>query len=86
MPRSSKPALAVGDIVHCVFWDHAQDASDALLFEIFGRITEITKKAYIIHYWRYVSDVDRAGDNNTKENEDCYAIVKSAIASIKRLK
>jgi len=75
----------IGDIVHIVFWDHAQDAKDAMQFEMFGRITDITKKAYKIHYWRYVNDVDRVADGNTKENEDCYCIVKAAIDSIKKL-
>ena len=83
---SKKYRPAIGDVVQIVFWDHAQDAKDALLFEVFGRVTSITKKAYRIHYWRYVSDVDRASDDNTRENEECYCIVKSAIESIKRLK
>lgn len=81
-----KPKIEVGDVVHCVFWDHAQDAKDALRFEIFGRVTDITRKAYRIHYWQYVDEVDRAADGNRKENEDCYCIVKSAIETIKRLK
>ena len=86
MPRNSKPAPSVGDVVHVTFWDHAQDSKDALLFEIFGRITDITKRAYVIHYWRYVDEVDRAKDDNKKENEDNYAIVKKAIESIRILK
>ena len=79
-------APLVGDIVHCIFWDHAQDAKDALKFEIFGRVTEITKRSYKIHYWRYVDAVDAAADNNRGENEDCYCIVKKAIESIKVLR
>lgn len=82
----SKPKVVVGDVVHLVFWDHAQDSKDALKFEIFGRLTGITKKAYRVHYWRYVDDVDRAADDNKKENEDCYCIVKSAVESIRKLK
>ncbi len=76
----------IDDIVRCVFWDHAQDSKDALRFEVFGRVTDITKKAYRIHYWRYVNEVDRASDDNTKENEECYCIVKKAIESIEKLK
>lgn len=82
----SKQKTKVGDIVHVVFWDHAQDAKDALKFEIFGRLTEVTKKAYKIHYWRYVDDIDRAADDNRNNNEDCYCIVRSAIESVRVLK
>ena len=82
----AKPKISIGDIVHIEFLDHAQDAKDVLLFEIFGRITKITPQSYIVHYWRYVKDVDRAADSNDRENEDCYAIVRSAIQSIRRLK
>ena len=75
----------VGNIVEVVFWDHAENSKDALLFEVFGRLIEITKKAYIIKSWGYVKDVDRAGDSNT-ENESKYAIVKKAVDSIRVLK
>lgn len=73
---------SIGDVVHIEFWDHAQDSSDALLFEIFGRVTKITKAAYIVHYWRYVDAIQRASDDNRRDNEDCYAIVKKAIQSL----
>lgn len=82
--KKTKPS--VGDIVHITFFDHAQDAEDVLLFEIFGRVTKITPKSYKVHYWLYVNDVDRAKDDNKKENEDSYSIVKRAIESIRILK
>ncbi len=75
----------IGDLVELVFWDHAEQSKDALLFEAFGRLISITKKAYIIRAWGYVKDVDRAGDGNP-ENENTYAIVKKAIDSIRILK
>jgi hypothetical protein len=78
-------APKVGDLVMCVFWDHAQNSKDVLLFEVVGRVFEITRKAYLIRSWGYVNDVDRAGDGNT-ENEEHYAIVKKAIESIRVLK
>ena len=87
MPSNSKPVRpAIGDIVHIQFLDHAQDAKDVLLFEIFGRLTGITRNAYRVHYWRYVDAVDRAADDNKRENEDCYCIVKSAVKSLRVLK
>jgi hypothetical protein len=76
----------IGDVVAVVFWDHANGGKDALRFEVFGRITDITKNAYRIDHWRYVDDIDRASDDNTKNNEDWHWIVKKAIESIKRLK
>ena len=80
-----KQKVKVGDIVHVVFWDHAQDSKDAMLFEIFGRVVGITRKAYEIYFWRYVNDVDRVKDDHP-DNEDSYAIVKSTIESIRKLK
>ena len=75
----------VGDLVEVVFLDHAENSKDALLFEVYGRITGITRKAYLIRAWGYVREVDRAGDGNP-ENENSYAIVKKAVESIRVLK
>ena len=80
-----KQAVNVGDLVIVTFLDHAENSQKAMLFEATGRLTKKTKDEYILHFWRYVSDVDRAGDDN-KENENCYAIVRSAIRSIRKLK
>jgi len=80
-----KKRPAVGDLVEVVFWDHAENSKDALLFEVFGRLIEVTKKAFIIRAWGYVKDVDRAGDGNS-DNENSYAIVKKAIDTIRILK
>lgn len=74
-----------GDIVHIRFYDHAEGSEDAMYFETFGRVEAITRKAYQIYCWRYVKEVDRARDDN-KENEDSYAVMKSAIEFIKVLK
>ena len=75
----------INDIVRIVFLDHAENAKDALLFEVLGRLVGSTKKAYIVRAWGYVNDVDRAGDSNP-DNENSYAIVKSTIETIKVLK
>ena len=89
MPKNSKSAPVakpkIGDTVHCVFWDHAENSKDALRFEVFGRLISSTKKAHIIRAWGYVNDVDRAGDGNP-DNENSYAIVRPAIESIRVLK
>jgi len=75
----------IGDIVELVFWDHAESSKDALLFEVYGRLIAITRKALIIRAWGYVKEVDRAGDGNP-DNENTYAIVKRAVDSIRILK
>ena len=80
---AKKPVI--GDLVQIVFLDHAENSDDALKFEVVGRVHKITKTAYLVRTWGYVKDVDRAGDGNT-DNENWYAIVKSAIESIKILK
>jgi len=84
VPGANKQ-IKVGDLVECRFWDHAQNSKDALLFEVWGRVTNITKRAYIIHTWKYVNELDKASDSN-EDNEDWFAIVKSAIDEIRKLK
>jgi len=89
MPKSSKPAPNVkpkiNDIVHVIFWDHAENSKDVLKFEVIGRVFAITKMAYMIKCWGYENEVDRASDSNT-DNENWFAIVKKAIHSIRILK
>ena len=85
MAKKPPQRPSIGDAVHIVFWDHAENSKDALLFEVFGRLIATTKKAHIIRAWGYVSDVDRAGDGNP-DNENSYAIVKSAIADMQVIK
>lgn len=81
----AKNKPSVGDAVRIEFLDHGHNAKDSLLFKVYGEITEITKTAYKVLSWGYVSDVDRASDSNT-DNEDWFIIVKSAVQSIKVLK
>lgn len=81
----TKQKIEVGDLVDIEFYDHAEDASDAMRFRVAGEILSQTKIAYIIATWRYADKIDRAKDSNTKENENRFAIVKSAIINIKRL-
>ena len=74
----------VGELVRIEFHDHAENSQDAILFEAIGRVTSITPTAYIIHFWRYVDDVDRAKDSNP-DNENSFAIVKNAVVSLEVL-
>ena len=82
----SKYIPKTGDVVHIVFWDHSENFSDAMQFEIFGKIIEITRVAYIIATWRYHDPIQKAADKNSDENENKFAIVKKAIDSIRPLK
>lgn len=80
-----KQQIKKGDIVQVTFLDHAENADKAMLFEAIGRVTKITRQEYVLHFWSYVKDIDRAVDDN-KENENCFAIVRRAIESIRKLK
>ncbi len=81
-----KKPIKVGDVIHAVFWDHCENCSDAMQFEAYGKVTKITKKAYIIHTWMYYNPVQKAADSNASANENCFAIVRKAIDSIRVLK
>ena len=77
----------VGDVVICVFWDHSQNMSDAVHFEVIGRIVDISKRAYKLRCWGYVKEIDRLAEIGTSTcNEEWYHIVKSAVESIRVLK
>ena len=77
-----KKRPVIGDIVEIKFWDHAENSKDALLFVVIGRVSNITKRAYIVHAWQYVNATDKAADDNDA-NELWFAIVKSAIDDIR---
>lgn len=82
--KAKKPL--VGDVVHIVFWDHCENFHDAMKFDVYGKLTKITPKAYIIHTWVYNDPIQRATDSDPKSNENSFAIVKMAIESIRVLK
>ena len=80
--RSAK----VDDIVQIVFWDHAENFHDAMQFEVIGKVTKITERIYQINCWFYHDPLQRAADSNASDNETYFAIVRSAIDSIRILK
>ena len=86
MPAQTVTKPKPGDIVRIEFLDHAQDSDDVLLFECFGRIEKITKQAIVVYHWRYVNDIDRAADHNTRHNEEKFAIAKGVIKNVRVLK
>jgi hypothetical protein len=76
----------IGDYLSVQFLDHAENSkSGSLLFEAVGLLTKITKDDYTLHTWRYVKDVDRAGDE-PMANENCFSIVRRAIKQVRILK
>ena len=81
----AKRRIAVGDVVQCTFLDHSEDGTDVMLFEVFGRMSAITSKAYTIVSWAYVNAADRAKDSNP-DNEKNFCIVRKAVTDIKVLK
>ena len=76
----------VGDFVKIVFDDHCENFHDAMQFEAYGKITKITKKAYVLHTWQYYDLIQRAKDSDPEKNENCFCIVKKAVDSIKIFK
>ena len=85
--RNSKPAPGVNDIVHIVFWDHAEDGGghrEALQFEVFGRIIRESKVSYQVECWAYVDPIEKLMGN--PDNEHTFTIVKKAITGIRVLK
>ena len=76
----------VGDFVKMVFVDHCENFYDAMQFEAYGKITKITKKAYVIYTWQYHDPIQRAKDHDPDKNENCFCIVKKAVESIKIFK
>ena len=82
--KAKKPGI--GDVVHIVFYDHCENFSDAMKFDAYGKITDMTQVAYILHTWVYNDPIQRAMDKNADENESSFAIVKKAVESIRVLK
>lgn len=81
---AAKNKVTVGDLVHVIFWDHAENGN-AIQFEVIGRLFEVTRKEYKIRCWGYIKETDRAADERT-DNECWYSIVRRAVDSIRRLK
>ena len=81
-----RPVIKTNDIVHVTFLDHCENGDDAMLFEVYGIVTKITRKAYVIYTWRYADPIKQAADSNRDENEHCFVIVKSAIEEIRKLR
>ena len=82
----AKTKIALDDILHIVFWDHCENHHDAIQFEVYGKLVAVTRKAYILGCWIHHTPEARAADNSDDKNEHRYAIVKSAIESIRKLK
>ena len=83
--KEQDKGTTLGDIVKITFLDHAENSDKPMDFIAIGEVTRITKDAYVLHFWKYANDIDRAVDNN-KENENCFAIVRRCIKSIRKLK
>lgn len=77
-----KKAPDVGDEVRLTFLDHSENGPGVMLFDVYGKIIEKTRKAYKVGCWVYHDAVDKAGDDN-KDNETTFWVVKSTIESIK---
>lgn len=84
MPVRKRPQ--VGDYVSITFLDHAENSHEAMVFELVGKLVEITRKSYKVYTWLYADPVQRAKDTDPDQNEDFYIIVKSAVSNINVLR
>jgi hypothetical protein len=73
----SRPAK--GDVVSILFWDHAENANDAVQCTVYGKIANITKLSYIIDSW-ILHEQEYDSDNFKR-----WAIMKSAVIETKVL-
>lgn len=82
------PRVKVGDLVSLKFWDHS-DGDEAFLFRAFGRIVRIEPEFYVLRTWEYADPRHEAEDIKSgafAENVDDFAIVRSTIREIKKLR
>ena len=74
----------IGDDVKIFFYDHAENATDAPYFKVYGELIEETKMAYKVLTWGYVNPADKTADDHPN-NEHSFVIVKKAIETIEIL-
>lgn len=67
-----------GSIVEVSFYDHCEGGHDAILCTVWGKVVNITKRAYTIQTWK------TAGDDSD-ENKSQFNIVKGTITDLKTL-
>lgn len=68
----------VGSIVEITFDDHSEGGDDAMRCTVWGKITNVTKRAYTVTTW-YTSEDD------DEHNNPRYHILKAAIVDLKTL-
>jgi hypothetical protein len=68
-----------GDVVAVLFWDHAENANDAVQCTVYGKIANITKLSYIVDSW-ILHDQEYDSDNFKR-----WAIMKSAVFDVQVL-
>ena len=79
-----KKAPKCGDLVAVTFLDHAENHKDSIRFEVIGRLTDITRTAFVIKAWAYVDNPPPISGH--EDNETIFAIVKRAVDEIRVLK
>ena len=83
MPRNSRPAPTVGDLVRIEILDHAE-GDELMMFEVIGRLTKITKRSYTVGCWLHTDPIQKATMSPT--NEHCFTVGRGLVESIKCLK
>lgn len=67
---------AIGDILHITFLDHCEDGSEAMAFEVFGRLLKKDKNGYHIGVWIVADHQQHPTEEKT------YFILRRAVTSL----
>jgi hypothetical protein len=71
----AKARPKTGSIVQITFWDHCEGGEDAIECTVWGKVSNVTRRAYTIQTW------ETSGDNDPF-NKHQFNIVKLAIKEI----
>lgn len=80
MPAKTSPAK-VGDIVECKFLDHMEDMDEPTEFALYGVLVKSNSVGIGIACWAYPD-----GEYHEDGNEKVFAVVRSSITSLRKLK
>lgn len=78
MPKVNKNC-SVGDVVRIEFDDHSE-GSQHIVFEVFGRVLEKTRRSFVVGSWLY------SDSQEIDENSCVWTILRAGIRSVQILK
>jgi hypothetical protein len=70
---------SIGDVVRVEFDDHSE-GSQHIVFEVFGRVLDKSRRSFLIGSWLY------SGSQEIDENSTVWTILRAGVRSIQILK